>query len=455
MKIINQTDSLCIYCFKKIEAEIIEENNKIYLTKTCPEHGNQKVLIWSDASTYRDWTKNSSYAPKYSDGAEVNKGCPFDCGYCSDHRGTSCTAVIEVTQKCNMKCNVCFASADHTGTDLSIEKIKEMINYTADTQGFCSLQLSGGECTLREDLPDIVKYAKGIGFKHIQINTNGIRISNDLDYTKKLKEAGADLIYLGFDGVTDDIYRKVRNKEMLQIKKACIENCKIAGIGVMLVPVIIKDINDTQVGKIIEFAKAYIPTIKGVHFQPASQFGRYEVSDAVSENRYTIPDLLADLKTQTDGEICPCQVLPRKKMSAYCSFSSAYYLDENNKLVPLTKREEGNSLPVVSSCCSTKDSKMHTFARKTNDFTERFWKQNTANPKNKETKLGKFNNRLNEYSFVVSAMPFQDVWNVDLDRIRSCCVSVIDESLKTIPLCLYYLTDINGNKLYRGGKCTI
>ena len=196
-----------------------------------------------------------------------------------------------------------------------------------------------------------------------------------------------------------------------------------------------------------------MPVVKGIHYQPASQFGRYKLDDS-NENRYTIPDLLNDLKTQTDGEICPCQILPRKKMSAYCSLSASYYLDFDKRLVALTKRGQDSPAEVAVTCCSDEDTKMHTFARKTNDFTEKFWTQNTCEC-NSNSDLGKFTNRVKRYSLAISAMPFQDAWNVDIDRVRSCCVSVINENLTAIPLCLNYLTNTKGQRLYRGGKCTI
>jgi hypothetical protein len=111
---------------------------------------------------------------------------------------------------------------------------------------------------------------------------------------------------------------------------------------------------------------------------------------------------------------------------------------------------------------------MQPFARNTNDFTEKFWKQNgkarsgTAGPgktasadQEKKSQLAKFSSRVETYSLSISGMPFQDAGNIDLNRVRNCCVSVIDESLKAIPLCLYYLTDRAGKRLYREGQCTV
>jgi uncharacterized radical SAM superfamily Fe-S cluster-containing enzyme len=451
MRIIDTTRSLCGYCFERLDAEIVEDEGMVYLLKTCPQHGEQKALIWADdAASYMDWTHDSAYAGKYVRGSKAKNGCPYDCGYCSDHRGTTCTAVIEVTDRCNMRCRVCFADADMAQQDAPMDDIKRMIDYVAQTQGFCSLQLSGGEPTLRDDLPDILRYAKSIGFRHIQVNTNGVRIAGDIEYTMQLAQAGVDLIYLGFDGVSDAVYEQLRGRSMIQIKTACIENCRKAGIGVMLVPVVIRGINDLEIGGIAAYAKEHMPVVKGIHFQPGSAFGRYEMHDSHNALRYTIPDLLRDLQAQTGGEICPCHILPRKKMMAHCSMSAVYYLNEQGQLIATTKR--GRDGLREQQCCD-KDVKMHEFARKTNDFTQKFWKQNICENEG-ESALAAFNRRVREYSLTISAMPFQDVWNIDIKRVQSCCVSVISRDCKAIPLCLYYLTDATGNRLYRGGVCT-
>lgn len=455
MRILKNTNSLCNICFRKLDAEIVAKENKVYLIKTCSEHGKQEVLIWSNAANYLDWAKYSLTADIYSNGCPAEKGCPFDCGYCQEHQGTTCTAVIEVTDRCNMRCNVCFASGEKTGSDLPVSKIKEMLDYIKETQGLCSLQLSGGECTLRDDLSDIVIYAKSIGFKHLQINTNGIRLAEDLDYAKKLKDAGTDLIYLGFDSVESSTYMKIRNRDMKPIKDACIKNCGVVNLGVILVPVIIKGLNNNQIGKIINYGKMHMPTVKGIHFQPASQFGRFEMDNSEIEDRYTFPDLIKDMELQTRGEINASHIVPRKKQSAYCSFSSAYYLDKKNQLVAITRNDQDAQQKQIAFANSSNDEKMSIFARKTNDFTERYWKQNKAKKLDRDSNLTKFNNRVKEYSFAISAMPFQDVCNIDLERVKGCCVSVIDPSLKTIPLCLYYLTNLKGERLYRGGKCTV
>ena len=46
-------------------------------------------------------------------------------------------------------------------------------------------------------------------------------------------------------------------------------------------------------------------------------------------------------------------------------------------------------------------------------------------------------------------MAFQDVWNITLDRVRDCCIHVMSPEGTLIPFCLYNLTGLNGNRLYR------
>ena len=52
-------------------------------------------------------------------------------------------------------------------------------------------------------------------------------------------------------------------------------------------------------------------------------------------------------------------------------------------------------------------------------------------------------------TFSVSAMAFQDVWNLDLERVQGCCIHVMAPDGRLIPFCLYNLTAADGRALYR------
>ena len=46
-------------------------------------------------------------------------------------------------------------------------------------------------------------------------------------------------------------------------------------------------------------------------------------------------------------------------------------------------------------------------------------------------------------------MAFQDVWSLDLERVRECCIHVVTPDGRMVPFCLYNLTSADGTALYR------
>ena len=63
--------------------------------------------------------------------------------------------------------------------------------------------------------------------------------------------------------------------------------------------------------------------------------------------------------------------------------------------------------------------------------------------------LDMFLSRLKTHMFSISCMAFQDAWNVDLERVKDCCIHVLSPGGKLIPFCMYNLTDVQGRTLYR------
>jgi uncharacterized radical SAM superfamily Fe-S cluster-containing enzyme len=63
--------------------------------------------------------------------------------------------------------------------------------------------------------------------------------------------------------------------------------------------------------------------------------------------------------------------------------------------------------------------------------------------------LDAFLDRAAKSSLSISCMVFQDAWNLDLERLRDCCISVMSPEGQLIPFCAYNLTGETGNTLYR------
>jgi uncharacterized radical SAM superfamily Fe-S cluster-containing enzyme len=237
----------------------------------------------------------------------VKRGCPYDCGLCPEHKSHTVLAIVDVTNRCNLRCPICFAHAGAAGYlyEPTQDQIRDMLANVLSNDPVAppALQFSGGEPTVRDDLPELIEMASGMGFQHIEVDSNGIKMAESIDYCRTLKEAGASTVYLQFDGVTPQPYIVARGHNLLPIKLKALENLKASGFkSVVLVPVLVKGVNDEQVGDIIRFAIENHEIIRCINFQPVSITGRINREDR-DRMRITIPDLMRLTEEQTDGLI--------------------------------------------------------------------------------------------------------------------------------------------------------
>jgi uncharacterized radical SAM superfamily Fe-S cluster-containing enzyme len=327
--------------------------------------------------------------------------------------------------------------------------------------GPCNLQLSGGEPTLRDDIPEIVELARRIGYSFIQLNTNGLRLASDKEYLKRLQTAGLSSVFLQFDGVDDEIYLSLRGRAVLDQKLQAVKNCGETGLGVVLVPTLVRGVNTDSIGAMVRQALQLAPTVRGIHFQPISYFGRFpEKSD--DEGRFTLPELMRCLDEQTEGLVTVSDFSPPGCEHAHCSLHATYMLSTEG-ILRLIGAAEGDR------CCSADISAGG--ASRAIETVSRRWRLPSAESSNhlllvKEPPccsgsspnvtqvegaldLDIFLHEVATRSFTISAMAFQDADNLDLERLRGCCISVISPDGMLVPFCAYNLTSREGKGLYR------
>lgn len=435
-----ETQSLCPECLNVIKARITEENDTVYMHKKCDAHGEYKTVLWRGKPKIEDWINKKNRVFIKNPLTDVVKGCPYDCGLCADHRQTSCTALIEVTNDCNLYCKFCFASAkDKKIKEPSLKDIEFYYDRILKQSGVCNIQISGGEPTVRDDLNEIIKIGKEKGFDFIQINTNGIRIGEDEDYLRLLKKAGLSSVYLQFDGTEDEIYTKIRGRDLLKTKADAINNCSKHDIGLVLVPVIIPGVNDHNIGDMIKFALNHTPTVRGIHFQPVSYFGRIEAKPS-DDDRITLPELMDKIESQTEGMVKKENLKPACCENALCSFNGSFIYGKDKMLKAITKNE---------GCKCTAAIDAAEGAAKAKKFVSKNWRINSVKSLKKLDSWDLLANELKMRAFSISAMAFQDAYNVDIERLRDCCIHVVNEQGNLIPFCAYNITDVSGNSIYR------
>ena len=434
-----------------------EKEGAVYLEKECKEHGFFSCLISVCAGDFKNWkTETVNIKPKET-AQHTENGCPFDCGPCENHHQTACCVLIDVTTGCDQSCALCFASAVPVNKkEPSIQKIEAMYDRLikmSETRKF-NIQLSGGEPAVRDDLTEIIKSAKVRGFEYVQINTNGKRIGTEEGYADALKQAGADAIFMQFDSLSDGFYEKLRGEKLLEIKKKAVENCRKARLPVAFVPTIVRGINDHEIGDILRYALENIDVVKGVHFQPVGFFGRFPKGFDDS-NRFTMFDTINEIHKQTDGLFHKEDLLPISTGHNLCCFYATYSRQEDGSfLCTSSKRlKQGNCCGEEPCCppgvlleekpCCPPDIEVISRDR---DYVLKKWKM--AGSESADG-FDEFLNSIRENSFTLTGMAFQDIMNLDTERVSRCRVQNLTEDGRLIPFCLYNLTDLSGNYLYR------
>lgn len=208
-------------------------------------------------------------------------------------------AMVEITGRCNMACPICFAGSIAPGNDIPLEEVKNRIRTLLHCAGPIPLQISGGEPTLHPDLPIIISYARHLGFKNIELVTNGIEISNNSRYLMLLVEKGLSAVYLQFDGLAKETYLKIRGRDMSDVRRRAISTIRKAKICCTLAVAVTRHINDHELGDIVRFGIANIDTVRAINFQAAARFtGRFDIAD--SGEIYSTEELVDLIETQLD-----------------------------------------------------------------------------------------------------------------------------------------------------------
>ncbi len=477
-RFIKNTRSLCPECLETLDAVLKEKDGKVIIEKDCPEHGHFEDVYWSDYEMFKRFDKYGKVGKGVlNPRTETVKGCPYDCGLCPSHKSHTVLAIIDVTNACNLQCSICFAYAGKIGylykPDLeTIEGIIENLRSNLPVPP-PALQLSGGEPTIRPDLIEIVKIAKRKGFRHVEVNTNGVRLADEkdgADYIRELQKAGVSTFYLSFDGVTPEPYigrapshldaegKMKYAKWLYETKLKFVENCREAGHkSVVLVPVIVKGMNDHQLGDIIHFAVKNIDVVRCVNFQPVSFAGRTEEWE-VRQGRITIPEALHNIEEQTGGVIktsdfypIPCTYSISDFLNAYKSKhhveftchphcgAATYLYVENRGIIPITELgnvdEFFNDLSLAAEDLRRGQrlkAKLRVGASALRNIKPKILREvlPTITSGNYES-LKPFHYK----TLMIGLMHFMDAYNFDLERVERCVIHYGFPGGKIVPFC--------------------
>lgn len=469
-----KTQSICPECFltnddvNVIDAMLYEEDGKVMYKKTCEKHGEFVDIYWGDAKMFKEaskwWYKSVGLDNPRT---ETVKGCPEDCGQCPEHKSHTALALLDVTNRCNLRCPICFAVAAEGGTvyEPTPQEVFDMMKNLRSNEPVPApaLQFAGGEPTVSKHLPQYIKWAKELGFRHVQIASNAIRIGKSKEYFQELRDAGLSTVYMQFDGITPEPYIEARGSDLLPVKKQAIQNAREIGMeSLVLVPTVVRGVNEDQLGGIVEFAVENRDVIRCVNFQPVSITGRID-HDSRTKMRITIPDCIHLIEEQTGGKIpadawypVPAMMpvgralglmkgTPQLELSTHfaCGMSTFIYINEDGNYEPIT-----NLIDVTKFLVLLEDIS-NLFAEEKRGASARAKAKLAAGARHIKRKgiikdlLSAFLNRGDYESLakfmrriiMIGMMHFQDPYNLDLERIQHCDVNYAAPDGRIIPFC--------------------
>jgi len=428
--------SLCDHCLRRIEGKQVIQDDQVWLYKWCPQHGASKVLLATDATFWRlgreTYIKPPEMPARFN--TEMSWGCPYDCGLCPEHMQHSCLTILEVTDRCNLSCPVCYASSgphrEETRDLATIEKMLDAI--VANEVEPDVVQISGGEPTLHPDFFAILDAAKARPIKHLMLNTNGLRIAREPGFAERLAGYAPGFeVYLQFDSFERDALMTLRGADLRSVRQQALENLNRVGLSTTLVMVVADGVNDQEIGKVVEFA-ATQPCVRGVTLQPIQFAGRTEGIRAAERLTLTaVRDrLLAQTALFVPDDVVPVPCNPD-------ALAMAYGIKTPAGLQPLTRW-----LPADTLLAGPRSTIVFESDARLKDQVFRLFSTNHS-PESQANCLSSLLCCLPQVQappmldygnvFRVLIMAFMDATNFDVRAMKKSCVHIVQPDGRIIP----------------------
>ncbi|MCD6458423.1 MAG: radical SAM protein [Thermoproteales archaeon] len=471
-QLLARTLSSCPECFRLLKAIIFKKDGKVWIRKKCPEHGEIEEVYWGDYDLYMRF-KNWQFDGKGVKNTQVSLTalCPYNCGLCPRHKSHTALLNLVATNRCDLSCWYCFFFAKRAGYvyEPTLEHIKYMLREARKLSPVPpkALQITGGEPLLRDDIVDIVKLAKQMGFVHVQVNTTGIKLAYNADLAIKLRAAGTNVIYMSFDGVTP--YTNPKNHwETPYI----LDNLRKAHLGVVLVPTVIRGTNDHELWDIIRFGLENMDIVRGVNFQPISLTGRVPRSER-TKLRITIPETLILIEKQSNGVISRYDWYPVPSVAPVshfieaitgkyqltltthfaCGAATYIFKDDDGSIIPISRFIQVDEFLRYTEEKAEELEKgrnkylvMLEFLIKLRKFIDLRKAPKSLKEHNKIAKLlynifikhdyhslGQFHYN----ALFLGMMHFQDLYNHDVARVQRCDIHYVTPDGRLVPFCSF------------------
>jgi tetraether lipid synthase len=447
----------CGECAKLIDGMRVIRDGQVFLKKNCPQHGKQEALISGDAKWFLrslQFTSKGSQPHVYS--TEVKDGCPTDCGLCPDHEQHSCLPIIEITNHCNLECPICIVQNRHN-YEMTVDEFTGIIDGLIEKEGTLdTVNLSGGEPTMHSQFMELLDIANRPEISRVSISTNGLKCATDYAFCEALAERNA-YVNLQLDALDLPGLQSLRGSgDHATLKKKALQNLEKAGVRTTIVSTVARGVNDHQIGECVKLLLEN-DFILSLMFQPAAYtgYGGRHFLPHDPKNTITIPDVVAEIETQTEGQFVKSDFMPLPCSHPGC-FGLTYLLKTEDGYVPFPRfLDLDRYIDAVENRGTMRpDARLEGAMR---DAIDDLWTSQDAIPDSEkilktlkgairlmypEDEALEIEERVRRGEGVVKTIfmhAFMDLHTFEVDRIKKCCTHYAMPDGKLMPGCAYNL----------------
>lgn len=331
------TTGMCRECRRLVDAKIVIRDGRVFQQNVCPAHGVREALIAEDAARYLDLVRAPGrHRPPTHPSKPSRSGCPLDCGLCSFHVQACNLPVVSITNACDLECPICFTFNRKDRTYfMSPEELGRTVDWIVGSCGPVDLiNITGGEPGLHPRLPEMLDRCRRPEIGRITMNTNGLELARDRGLAQELagRNVYAVLSFNTHEGATS---RAIHGRDIVPVKMQALEILKRHAVPTTLLNVMIRDVNDHEIGRVIETAMRE-DFIRSVTVQTMTYTGS---GGRTFGPRAHLPvdGVLDRIERQTSGAIRKSDFIPLPSAHPLCYAVTMLLTDGGGAYVPLVR----------------------------------------------------------------------------------------------------------------------
>jgi 7,8-dihydro-6-hydroxymethylpterin dimethyltransferase len=327
---------MCRTCRRIVPARVFFRDGSVWQEGLCETCDNEPVLIASDKQWYlSEVLKARPDRSPLGFAAPPTRGCPNDCGPCTWHANSCQLPVLSITNACNLNCPLCFTyNRPDRIYHMSVEEMTRTVDWIVESSGPVDLiNITGGEPTLHPQLLDILQCCRRDEIGRITMNSNGLRLADDIELCEQLAELGVCVIlsFNTFDGRTSS---QLHGRDLVDVKLKAIDNLTRAGVRMTLLNVMIRDTNEESIAGIFDLMRKN-DHILSLTVQTMTYTGQGG-GKWPARKHMPVDEATREVCEQSAGMLKPSDFMPRPSTHPLC-YSLCYMIKSDDAFLPFLR----------------------------------------------------------------------------------------------------------------------